>query len=393
MENRPLRRLGIIGGGQLCRMLLPYAHRWNLETHVLDGERAPAFHLAHHGHRGGPKDSAAILRMGKEVDIVTIDLEDVDVAALEELERGGKKVYPRPCAIKTIQDKAAQKAFLKAHSIPIPDFYTVDSKADLSLFLKRFPGQLPLVQKLRRGGYDGKGIYKIRTGDEREIEQALDGPSLLEEWVDVDKEVSLIVARNPQGDTECFPPVEMVFDGEKNILDSLFCPANLSRNQRDEVEGLGLKIAEALNLGGGILAIEFFLTKEGRFLVNELAPRPHNSGHHTIESCSLSQYEQHLRGILGLPLGGRPRLLCHKAAMWNIIGRRPHYQDLEKVLGIPQVSVHLYGKDEVRAMRKMGHVTVLGESLEQVKEKLRRVKEYFKEGEKHDQSYQHHHGE
>ena len=332
--------LGILGGGQLCRMMLPYCHRYNLKVYILDKEDAPSAHLAHEFLAGCPKDAKAVLELGKKVDIITMDREDVNTLALKELREQGKLIHPLPEIIELIQDKGLQKQFLQKEGIPTAGFHFIESKEDIL----RLKMPFPLIQKKRRGGYDGQGVFMI--SNESALKNAFEGSCIVEEMVDIDRELSCIIARNERGDIQFFPMVEMIFDGEKNILDYLICPASLYLKDKKIIEEICSHIAHSLNLCG-VLAVEFFMRKDGKLLVNELAPRPHNSGHHTIEACSVSQFEQHLRGVLGLPL--TTPLLHGSAITWNIIGTEsgiPLYKGWEKLTAIPQTYLHLYGKEK-----------------------------------------------
>ena len=308
---------------------------------------------------------------GKRVDVITMDREDVNTDALKQLREQGKRIHPYPEIMELIQDKGLQKKFLHEQGIPTADFYLTEKKEEIF----RFKNQLPLIQKKRRGGYDGQGVYKI--SDESHLQKAFDGASIIEEMVDIDRELSCIICRNEMEEISFFPVVEMVFDEDKNILDYLNCPASLSLRDKRIIEDICRHIAQTLDLCG-VLAVEFFMRKDGKLLVNELAPRPHNSGHHTIEACSISQFEQHLRGVLGLPL--THPLLHGTAITWNIIGDKtgiPLYKGWRKIAAIPQVYLHLYGKDTMRPGRKMGHVTIVADTLKNAEKKLQQVKEAF----------------
>ena len=371
MAKRPENdniRLGVLGGGQLCRMMLPYCHRFGIAPHILDKIDAPTFPLSRNFLPGDPRDAQAVLQLGKEVDVITMDREDVNIHALKQLEKQGKRIHPHPEILEIIQDKGLQKKFLQKQGIPTAEFYLVDNKEEII----QFKDQFPLMQKKRKGGYDGQGVFKI--SDESNLQNAFDGQTLIEEMVDIERELSCIVSRNQKGEIYFFPVVEMVFEGERNILDHLHCPASLSLKEKKIIEDICRDIVNTFDLCG-VLAVEFFLAKNGKLMVNEMAPRPHNSGHHTIEACNVSQFEQHLRGVLGLPLA--PPLLHGTAITWNLIGDKtgiPYYKGFREVMAIPQVYLHLYGKKEVRPGRKMGHVTIVENNLENAQEKLQQVK-------------------
>ncbi|MDX5442334.1 MAG: ATP-grasp domain-containing protein, partial [Hymenobacteraceae bacterium] len=300
--------------------------------------------------------------------------EHVNVDALAKLKEEGVKVYPDPETIRTIQDKGLQKQFYQQHNIPTADFLLTETKADL----EKHTSFLPAFHKLRREGYDGRGVTKI--ADAAAVEKGFDAPGVLEKLVDYEKEISVIVARNPSGEMSAFPVVELSFHPEHNLVDYLFAPANVPyKLQRHAIE-IASRVAEKLELVG-ILAVEMFLTKDGQVLVNEVAPRPHNSGHQTIKANYTSQYEQHLRAILDLPLGDTE--LHGASVMINLLGESGFegeavYEGLDEALKVPGVYVHLYGKKYTRGARKMGHLTILGKTLDEAKERAEKVKNLIK---------------
>ncbi|MFZ7183666.1 MAG: 5-(carboxyamino)imidazole ribonucleotide synthase [Bacteroidota bacterium] len=357
-------KIGILGGGQLGRMLLQKAADWNLITHVLDPDpNAPCKDIASSFTIGHFNDEAAVYEFGKELEVLTIEIEHVNTTALERLEQEGRKIFPQPRVIRLIQDKGAQKSFFREHGIPTAPFTLVNNKSEI------LSGgtELPVMQKLRRGGYDGKGVQPLRST--ADLDMAFDAPSVLEAWVPFEREVAVIVARNSRGHCKAFPPVEMDFNKEANLVEFLFSPSSLSPAVAAEAERIARQVAEALDMVG-VLAVEMFLTTTGELLVNELAPRPHNSGHHTIEANQTSQYEQHLRAILGLPLGDTS--IIQPAVMVNLLGEKgfegpARYEGLEEALSIPGVHVHLYGKLLTKPFRKMGHVTVCHPDLEEAR--------------------------
>ncbi|WAC39983.1 5-(carboxyamino)imidazole ribonucleotide synthase [Pedobacter sp. SL55] len=368
-------KLGILGGGQLGRMLIQEAINYNLTTLVLDPDAdAPCKHLANYFENGSITDYDTVYNFGKKADIITIEIEKVNVEALEQLEREGKQVYPQPRVIRLIQDKGVQKQFFKENDIPTAPFMLVNSQEDLSS--GKFP--FPYILKLRRDGYDGKGVMKIN--DANDVENAFDAPTLIEELVDFEKEIAVIVARNANGDVKTFPMVEMEFNPEANLVEFLISPSTYPESIQERAEKIAKDIAAALNITG-ILAVEMFVTKHGDILVNELAPRPHNSGHQTIEGNYVSQFAQHLRAIFNLPLGDTRSI--SNAIMVNVLGEKGHdgvakYSGLEKIMSIEGVYVHLYGKKYTKPFRKMGHLTIVDQNREQAIEKARFVQQTLK---------------
>ncbi|WP_295768391.1 5-(carboxyamino)imidazole ribonucleotide synthase [uncultured Mucilaginibacter sp.] len=368
-------RLGILGGGQLGRMLIQQAINYNVTVKVLDPDRdAPCRKLCDEFVTGSLSDYETVYNFGKKVDLLTIEIEKVNVDALEQLEREGVIVYPQPRVIRLIQDKGLQKQFFKENEIPTAEFQIISNAKDLEQAQMPFP----YIQKLRRDGYDGKGVYKVV--DQSYLENAFTEPSLIERWVDFEKEIAVIVARNEKGDIETFPMVEMEFNPEANLVEFLISPSTLSFEVQQEAATIAKKIAESLRIVG-LLAVEMFLDKSGKILVNELAPRPHNSGHQTIEGNVVSQFEQHLRAIFNQPLGNTESL--SNAIMINVLGEQGHegpavYQGIEKVLNCPGVYVHLYGKALTKPFRKMGHVTIVDVDREKAIEKARYVQNTLK---------------
>jgi len=362
-------KLGILGGGQLGRMLIQEAVNFNIHISVLDPSvNAPCADLANNFVVGNFKDYQTVLDFGKTVDVLTIEIEHVNIEALEELERLGKKVFPTPQALRTIQDKGLQKQFYKANNIPTAPFHLIDNAEDALLFNEKGP----FMQKLRKGGYDGKGVTPLRT--EAEFNGAFDAPSVLEEFVPFVKELAVIVARNERGEIATFPLVEMEFNPEANLVEFIFSPANVNIQIEKNAKNIATDIANKLE-HVGLLAIELFLTADGNLLVNEIAPRPHNSGHHTIEACFVSQYGMHLRAILNMPLGSTG--LRTPAVMINLLGEKgfegkARYENIEEVLHTEGAYIHLYGKEETKPFRKMGHITVCNSNLEDAKATARK---------------------
>jgi 5-(carboxyamino)imidazole ribonucleotide synthase len=375
----PVARIGIIGGGQLGRMMVRAARSLGCTCVVLDPTpNSPAGQVAGHQIVGNYHDPAALRELAESCDVTTFDIEDIDTHTLIELSRAGRQIFPGPGLLADIQDKLRQKQVLTEAGIPNAEFAAAD-QPDAAQF-QRFG--YPLVQKARRGGYDGRGVQVMQTA--ADFERHLPVPSLIERFIPAQMELAVMVARGQDGETRCYPPVEMCVRAGENILDMLLAPARIPETVADAARRLAIETVQAL-AGVGIFGIEMFLTKNGELLVNEVAPRTHNSGHYTIEACMTDQFEQQLRAITGLPLGAVD--LLAPAAMINLLGApgfggRPIIRGLRAALAIPGVSLHLYGKATTRAHRKMGHVTVLDQDIEQAREKAERVRDLIRiEGE------------
>lgn len=355
-------------------MLIQKGLDWNIPFAVLDPDPdAPCSTLAPFTC-GKLTDHDTVVRFGEACDIITIEIENVSTRALHTLEQMGKKVYPQPAVVELIQDKRTQKKFYADRGIPTADFILTSGRADV----EAQADFLPAVNKLGREGYDGRGVQLLRS--KSDLTKAFDAPGLLEKLIDIDKEISVIVARTADGNVKAYPAVEMVFHPEANLVDYLFSPADVSQDVSQRAEAIAREVITELRMTG-ILAVEMFLTREGGILVNEVAPRPHNSGHQTIEGNITSQYEQHLRAILNLPLGDTS--VKQPAAMVNLLGEDGHsgearYQGLESVLNIPGIHVHLYGKRLTKPFRKMGHVTVVDSNIESLRKKATFVKNTLK---------------
>ena len=371
----PHFKLGILGGGQLGRMFIQEAANLDVKVYIMDNSGySPAREVAHLFTFGNITDYEDVYYFGKDKDVLTIEIENVNVKALYDLEKEGVKVYPQPRIIELVQDKGIQKQFYKDQNIPTAPFYLIERQDDL----KQYIFQLPFMQKIRKGGYDGKGVVPIKS--EADIVKGFDAPSVLEKFVDFEKELSVIVGRNAKGEVKCFPLVEQVFNAEANLVEFLISPAQVEAGIETKAQNIAKKIITKLKMVG-ILAVEFFLTKDGEVLVNEIAPRPHNSGHQTIEGNITSQYEQHLRSILNLPLGSTE--ITNASVMINLLGEKGQvgkvkYLGLEKVLEWKGVKPHIYGKAITKPFRKMGHVTVVNHSLDKAKEIAKEVKNTLK---------------
>lgn len=370
----PQHKIGVLGGGQLGRMLIQNAINYNLNISVLDPDgNAPCKGISNFT-KGSITDFETVYKFGKDKEIITIEIENVNTEALKALEKEGKKVYPQPELIELIQDKGLQKMFYQRNGIPTADFFLVENKEQIS----KYAGFFPFFQKLRKGGYDGKGVVKLSNPDN--LEKAFNEPSVLERLVDFDKEISVIVARNPNGEIKCFPVVECEFNPQANLVEFLFSPAAIKKSVEKEAYSIATTVAEKLKIVG-LLAVEMFVTKDGKVLVNEIAPRPHNSGHHTIEANVVSQFEQHWRAILNLPLGDTS--IIKPGVMINLLGEMGYegpakYEGLEDVMKFGGVYVHLYGKALTKPFRKMGHVTIVDDEMVKAKQKAKTVKQLLK---------------
>jgi len=376
---QPNIRLGIIAGGQLGKMLIQEASKWDIDTYVLDAdENCPAGAIATGFTRGSLHDYEDVYAFGKSVDLLTYEIEHINVSALKKLKSEGLNIFPDPEILELIQDKGLQKQFFERQQISTARFTLYESVEDIKTDIEKGKLRFPFVQKLRRGGYDGRGVAVLRTAND--VPGLLNGPSVIEPLIDIDKEIAVIAARNAQGEVNCFPVVEMVFDDAANLVDKLICPSEVSPAIAAQAEKAAQQLAISLQLVG-LLAVEFFVDKNNNLLVNEVAPRPHNSGHHTIESMMTSQFEQHLRAVLGLPLGSTRPIM--PSVMVNLLGEPGFsgpvlYEGVSECLAIEGVNIHLYGKKTTRPYRKMGHVTIIAPSLPEALEKAQSVRNLLK---------------
>ncbi len=372
-------KLGIIAGGQLGKMLIQEASKWDIITFVLDNdEDCPAGKIASHFTKGSNLDFDSVYQFGKMVDVLTYEMENINIDALKKLKSEGHKIVPDPDILELIQDKGLQKDFYERSGIPTAKFKLCESKTDILKCIQNGEIKYPFVQKLTKGGYDGRGVAIINN--KSDLNKILLGESLIEEKVQITKEIAVIVARNKKGEIKCYPVVEMLFDPQANLVDKLICPSSITVEQSEKAISYASEIIELLNMEG-LLAVEFFIDSKGEVIVNEAAPRPHNSGHHTIESIVTSQFEQHLRAILNLPLGSTKLKL--PSVMINILGAEDSigpvfYEGLTESMAIDGVKIHLYGKKITKPFRKMGHVTVLSSSLECALKKAENVKQLIK---------------
>jgi 5-(carboxyamino)imidazole ribonucleotide synthase len=366
-----MMKLGILGGGQLGRMLLQAAGNFTLETFVLENDATcPAAHLCHHFSLGDIRDYDTVYAFGKQVDVLTIEIENINIEALFQLQKEGVKVIPSPEAIAIIKDKGIQKQFYADHHIPTAPFVLTDNKTVIEANVDF----LPAANKLRTGGYDGKGVELLFNADD--VQRAFAEPSLLEKMVDIKKEIAVLVGVGIDGATVVYEPTEMVFDPKLNLVDYLIAPADITSEQIKTAETIALQAVKALQ-SPGLFAVELFLSANDEILVNEIAPRAHNSGHQTIEGNLISQYDMQLRIFQELPLG----IPTNRgfSAMYNLIGEagtqgNTIYQGLDKALAMEGVYVHQYGKSTTKPGRKMGHVTIVDNDKASLLKKLSMVK-------------------
>jgi len=370
-----MQKVGILGGGQLGRMLLQAAANYVVETYVLENdEHCPAAHLCHHFIKGDIRNYDDVFNFGKNVDALTIEIESVNVEALEALENQGVRVYPKSSAIRILKNKITQKEFYRQNKIPASEFIITKNKAEL-LLQEKF---LPAIHKLGEGGYDGRGVEIIRS--KSEMDKGFDAPAVLEKLINIQKEIAIIVAKSDNGEITVFPATEMIFNSKLNLLDYQISPAQISTEALRKAESIAKKVAENLH-SSGLFAIELFIDNNNEIWVNETAPRVHNSGHHTIEANYCSQYDMLWRIILQYPLGNTGAIIG--SAIVNILGAEgfsgnAKYDGLNEVLKMKNAFVHLYGKTQTKPGRKMGHVTVLGNDVQELISQVNNIKKTLK---------------
>lgn len=364
-------RFGILGGGQLGRMLIQEAISYDIHVHTMDLHSTdPSATIATSHTVGDIKNYDDVLQFGQDKDVISVEIENVNVDALKELESRGVKVFPQPRVLEIIKDKGLQKQFYLDHGIPTSAFELTDETTDHTYLSSK----IPFVHKLRTGGYDGRGVELIKSDED--LKNAFKAPSIVEELVPFAKELSVLVARNESGETAVYQTVECEFN-EVNLVAFLFSPADISAEIEKRATELAIDVINKLKMVG-ILAVELFLLEDGTLLVNEVAPRPHNSGHHTIECNVTSQFEQHMRSVLNLPLGSTE--IVREGAMINLLGEVGHtgkakYEGLKDIMKIPGVHIHLYGKVETKPNRKMGHITVAQKNIADAKRIAKEVKD------------------
>lgn len=362
-------KLGILGGGQLGKMMALAVGNWHLPIYFLDQSKDfPAGPYGMGFTEGNFKDYDDVYAFGKDKDVLSIEIEHVNTDALLALEAEGVVIHPAPKQLNIIKDKGLQKQFYADHKLPTAPFKLYKDKASLLDAIGQGERSYPFVQKSRTAGYDGKGVAVIN--EESDLGKLLEGPSMVEDKVAINKELAVIVARNPSGEIKSYPTVEMEFNPIANLVEFLISPAQITAEQEAEAQKIAKETIEAYGLCG-LLAVELFLDLEGNILINEVAPRPHNSGHHTIDSSYTSQFEQHIRAVLDLPLGSTKEK-APVGIMVNLLGEAGHtgpadYQGLKELLSMEGVYPHIYGKEVTKPFRKMGHATILGEHIEETK--------------------------
>ena len=373
------KTIGILGGGQLGKMLLYDTRKWDIKTKVLDNNpNAPAKLSCDEFHVGDLMDYQTVLNFAKDIDVLTIEIENVNVKALKEIEKKGIKVYPQPNVLAIIQNKLKQKKFYKENKIPTAPFR--EFKSIKSIKEQIIHGNLcfPFVWKSNSMGYDGFGVKIIKSN--RDIEELNDTPGFIEDLIEIKKELSVIICRNAKGEIKNFPVVEMIFNNDSNQVEYIISPARINNEISRKAISIALKLSKLYN-HVGIMAIELFLTSDNEILINEVAPRPHNSGHFSIEMSYTSQFEQHIRAILGLPLGEAKNKIS--GVMVNLVGEKQNngpvkFSNIDQIMTIEGVTPHIYGKKETRPNRKMGHVTIVNEKIENAIKIAKKVKETIK---------------
>ncbi len=371
--------LGILGGGQLGKMLLYETRKFDIKTSVIDpSKEAPCKIACDHFEIGDLMDFETVYNFGKKVDVLTFEIEHVNIDALEKLENEGVTIFPSSKTLRNINDKITQKQFYQKHHIPTSPFKVFTSKNDLSEAISNKQLDFPFVWKQSKGGYDGMGVSIIRKTED--LINITDAPCIAEELIPFKNELAVIVTRNPNGEIKTYPVVEMEFHPEANQVEYVICPARIDKKVAEKARAIAVKVSEAFE-HVGLLAVELFQTKDDDIIVNEVAPRPHNSGHYSIEGSITNQFEQHLRAILNLPLGATNSKLA--AIMVNLVGEEGHtgdvqYKNIENILSLDGVTPHIYGKKQTRPFRKMGHVTIVNQQIEKAHKIAEKVKETIK---------------
>ena len=368
-------KIGILGGGQLGRMLLQAAVNYPVETYVMENDiHCPAAHLCHHFVKGDIRDFDEVMAFGKNLDAITIEIESVNEQALDVLSASGVAVFPKPQALRIIKNKILQKEFYKQLQVPTAEFVVTKNQQDLY----SHEHMLPAVHKLGEGGYDGRGVQVLSKRED--MTKGFEAPGVLEKMVEIEKEISIIVAVNKSGEMVLYPPVDMVFDPALNLLDYQISPADLPEQTKWKMEAMAIAVVKGLQ-SPGIFAVEMFIDRKGEVFVNETAPRVHNSGHHSIEANYSSQFDMLLRVMMDYPLGNSRHIL--PASIVNLVGEEgysgeAHYEGMDEVLKMENVFIHLYGKKETRPGRKMGHATIIGNDKQDLVYKAHKIKKILK---------------
>jgi len=371
--------LGILGGGQLGKMMLYETRKFDITTHVLDSSlEAPCRIACDHFTQGDLMDYDTVYTFGKKVDILTFEIEGVNIEALEALEKEGKKVYPSSKTLRKIQDKGVQKKFYDTHKIPTAPFSVFETIALVKKAIASGELKLPFVWKSCTGGYDGKGVQVIKNSQTLDV--LPDCPCITEDLVAFKNELAVIVVRNPSAQVKTYPVVEMEFHPQANQVEYVICPARIDDKVAAKARSIAIQVSKAFE-HVGLLAVEMFQTNDDQIIVNEVAPRPHNSGHYSIEASYTNQFEQHIRAILDLPLGNTASKVG--GIMVNLVGEQNHtgdvaYQNIEEIMAMDGVTPHIYGKKQTRPFRKMGHVTIVNENIDTAREIAQQVKQRIK---------------
>jgi 5-(carboxyamino)imidazole ribonucleotide synthase len=371
--------LGILGGGQLGKMMLYETRKFDITTHVLDPSlEAPCRIACDHFTQGDLMDYDTVYTFGKKVDILTFEIEGVNIEALEALEKEGKKVYPSSKTLRNIQDKGVQKKFYDTHKIPTAPFSVFETIALVKKAVASGELKLPFVWKSCTGGYDGKGVQVIKNSQTLDV--LPDCPCIIEDLVAFKNELAVIVVRNPSAQVKTYPVVEMEFHPQANQVEYVICPARIDDKVAAKARSIAIQVSKAFE-HVGLLAVEMFQTNDDQIIVNEVAPRPHNSGHYSIEASYTNQFEQHIRAILDLPLGNTASKVG--GIMVNLVGEQNHtgdvaYQNIEEIMAMDGVTPHIYGKKQTRPFRKMGHVTIVNQNIDTAREIAQQVKQRIK---------------
>ncbi|USD26041.1 5-(carboxyamino)imidazole ribonucleotide synthase [Flagellimonas marinaquae] len=372
-------KLGILGGGQLGKMMLYETRKWDIQTKVMDASvEAPCKIACNEFIQGSLMDYDAVLAFGKDVDVLTIEIENVNIDALEKLEHEGIQVYPPTKTLRTIQNKAVQKLFYTDHNIPTAPFTRFAYTSEIEDSIHNGGLSFPFVWKSAQFGYDGQGVKVVRKIED--LKELPNVECIAEKMIDFKNELAVVVARNTKGEVKTYPVVEMEFHPEANQVEYVICPARIDDAVVKKAQEVALKVSEHMK-HVGLLAVEMFQTKDDQIMVNESAPRPHNSGHYSIEASYTNQFEQHIRAILGMPLGKTDSKVA--GIMVNLVGAEGHtgnvvYENIDKILEMDGVTPHIYGKKQTRPFRKMGHVTIVDENMAIAREVAQQVKETIK---------------